>query len=132
MTSDPEILNTVGGATFEFTDIPPTKHFASHSKLDAKARSLLQAEIDTLLQKRVIVLSQPEGTEFVSPIFTVPNTDGSFRLILNLKVLNSFLQYIHFKMDNIRTVIFNVTPGCYMATLDLKSAYYSVPVSHDF
>ena len=48
-------------------------------------------------------------------------------MILNLKDLNGYIPYLHFKMDSIKTVLQNVTPGCFMASLDLKSAYYSVP-----
>ena len=32
-------------------------------------------------------------------------------------------------MESIKTVLQNVTPFCFMASLDLKSAYYSVPVA---
>ena len=35
-------------------------------------------------------------------------------------------------MENIATVLQNITQNCFMASLDLKSAYYTVPVSLDF
>ena len=31
-------------------------------------------------------------------------------------------------MDTLQSILKLVTPGCYMATIDLKDAYYSVPV----
>ncbi len=37
--------------------------------------------------------------------------------------------YRHFKMDSIWTAINLMKPNCYMASIDLKDAYYSVRVS---
>lgn len=54
--------------------------------------------------------------------------DGSFSRILNLKKLNKHVEYLHFKMDSVWTAIRLMTPNCYMASIDLKDAYYSVPI----
>ena len=64
--------------------------------------------------------------EFISPIFTVPKKDGGIRLILNLKSLTPF------KMDNINTILKLITPNCWMAVVDLKDAYHSLPVHPKF
>ena len=48
-------------------------------------------------------------------------------MIVNLKELNKFVEYEHFKMDSIHTCIELMRPNCYMASIDLKNAYYSVP-----
>lgn len=55
--------------------------------------------------------------------------DGSYRLILNLKPLNEFVSYYHFKMDTIQTALKLMRPGCFMASVDLKDAYYSIPIA---
>ena len=49
-------------------------------------------------------------------------------MILNLKPLNEFVSYYHFKMDTIQTALKLMRPGCFMVSFDLKYAYYSVPV----
>ena len=51
-------------------------------------------------------------------------------MILNLKSLNQFVEYHHFKMDTIASAIEMVTPGCFMASIDLKDAYYSVSIAN--
>ena len=61
-----------------------------------------------------------------------PKPGGDLRIILNLKVLNQYVEYWHFKMDNIKVVLASITPGCYMATLDLKHAYHAVKIHDDF
>ena len=38
------------------------------------------------------------------------------------------MSYIQFKMETHQSVLSLITPGCYLASLDLKDAYYSVPI----
>ena len=53
---------------------------------------------------------------------------GRFRLMLNLKKLYEFVDYRHFKIENIHTVTDMMTCGGYVATIDLKEAYHSVSI----
>ena len=50
-------------------------------------------------------------------------------MILNLKHLNEYVKYHHFKMESLQSAIHLMTEGCYMASIDLKDAYYSIPVA---
>ena len=52
-------------------------------------------------------------------------------MILNLKALNKFVDYHHFKMDTFRTALKLIRPGCLMASVDLKVAYYSIPIAEE-
>ena len=52
-------------------------------------------------------------------------------MILNLKNLNKFISHIHFKMDTLQSCINLMTKNCFMASLDLTDAYYSVSISPD-
>ena len=88
----------------------------------------VENEIQKLWYKGVIVHSYHEQGEYISPIFSVQKSDGSIRLILNLKQFNEFVKSTHFKMESIHTIIELVTPGCWMALIDLKDAYYSVKI----
>ena len=85
-----------------------------------------------MLDKQVLRETIHETTEFVSPIFVAKKTDGVTRLILNLEELDEFVKYKHFKMDGIKTITNMVTRKCFMATIDLKDAYYSVAISRLF
>ena len=62
-------------------------------------KTAITREIPSLLDK-VIHLTEPQGG-FVSNIFTVPKSSGKVRLILNLKRLNTFLEYEHFEVEDI-------------------------------
>ena len=97
-------------------------------KFSTKEESFLIKEIEKLLGKGVIRESLHEEGEFISPIFLIPKPPDSFRLILNLKKLNEFVPYVHFKMETINSILTMTTPGCYMTKIDIKDAYYSIPI----
>jgi hypothetical protein len=56
---------------------------------------IIESEISALLEKRAIEETQEIG--FISSIFTIPKKSGGFRPVINLKALNNFVVYNHFK-----------------------------------
>ena len=49
-------------------------------------------------------------------------------MILNLKQFNTDVTYRHFKMESIKEVINIVRPNVYIASIDLKDAFYPIPI----
>ena len=92
-------------------------------------QTIIGNEIDKFILKELIRLTLYEDGQVISPIFIRPK-DGSHRLIFNLKRLNEAVSYHHFKMDTSQTAIKLKRPGCYMTSIDLKDAYYSIPISN--
>ena len=88
----------------------------------------IDREIIKLLDKGVIERTTHSENEFISNIFFRTKKDGSIRLILNLRKLNEEVVYHHFKMETLQHAIQSMSPGCFMASVDLKDAYYSIPV----
>ena len=131
LTSDSEVLDTVEGLPIdldqEFEDLTSTLVQPQYP-LGAEEHTFVEQEIDRLLHIGAICPTTHEPGEFVSPIFVRPKDDESFRLILNLKKLNEYTEYIHFKMDTLTSILRLVRPGAYMAKVDIKDAYYSVPI----
>lgn len=70
--------------------------------------------------------------QFISPIFLIPKSDGSQRFILNLKKLNKFITKQHFKMEDIRTATKLIFKKAFMCSIDLKEAYFLVPIHTDY
>ena len=64
----------------------------------------------------------------LSPIFLVPKPDGFSRFILNFKNLNNYVTRHHFKMESINRAR---ELNCFMASIDLEKAYYSIPIHND-
>ena len=109
LTTDKSILQIVEGDIFDFIDEVPVKHFATNQSFTDQETSFIDEEISKLFLKGVIKPCHHEPVEFVSPIFTVGKSDGGIRMILNLKKLNSYIQYEHFKMDNIYSILNLIT-----------------------
>lgn len=57
---------------------------------------------------------------------------GKVLFVLNLKKLNKYIDPPHFKMTNLILVKNLVFRHCFMVTVDLKDAYFTVPldISH--
>ena len=86
------------------------------------------SEVNKLLKKGIVINTAYEDGEFIPPIFLRWETDGTIRVILNLKNLNQTLEYNHFKMETIHSVSHLIQKNYYMLKIDLKDAYYSVKI----
>ena len=51
-------------------------------------------------------LSLTFSSGFVCSLFVIPKKTGGFRPIVNLKPLNKFIKYEHFKMENLDSARF--------------------------
>ena len=80
----------------------------------------------------VIELAQPplEGG-FYSTLFLVPKKDRGQRPVVNLKAPSKFGTVPHFKMEGIHTLKNLLQPGDWLVKVDLKDAYFSVPIHPD-
>ena len=93
-----------------------------------KEDAFIESEIQNLLKKGVIRNSSHEPGKFISPTFLREKSDGGYRLILNLKKLNESVEYKMFKMETLATIVQLIGPNMYMAKLDIKDIYYSIPI----
>ena len=130
LTSDSEILDIASGLHIEFDSFDNCDPFRDVTyNLSDEDILVIDAEVDKLLSKKVIAPCLPSFDQNVSPVFTCPKKDGTFRMILNLKKINKDISYKHFKMDSLQSALQLVTPLCFMTSVDLKDAYYSVPIA---
>ena len=84
--------------------------------LSEKEEAICEAGVAVLLKKGAIRLV-PDGSKgFVASFFSIkkPKTLDEYRPIAELKPLNTFIQYEHFKMEGLDTVRFLLQPGDYM------------------
>ena len=85
------------GQPIEFITTPYQRVVPREKKiLDLDEQHVIDTEIDKILAKGVITPSSNEEGEYISPIFTRAKKHGSFRVILNLKCLNTYVQYHQF------------------------------------
>ena len=109
LTTNPNILSVISGDKTEFADAPKIQHKARSPQFSDEGSNLIKDEIDKLLTKGVIKETCHEEKEFVSPIFISHKSNGGIRLILNLKQLNKNIEYHHFKMESISTILNLIT-----------------------
>jgi len=130
-TSDQYILDAVAGYKIEFANGAPSQCSAwpRPYKLGVCEIKAVDQEIVKLKSKGVIEPTSNEGQQYISNIFTRPKKDGGYRMILDLSQFNEYVEKKHFKMETFANALTLISPGDYMASVDLKDAYYTVPIS---
>ena len=131
-TDDPCILQTVAGYCIEFEKKPFQANIPNEIKLSEEQKKCVDIEIQELLKKGAIVQSEWEQNQFISNIFIVPKPNGRFIPIINLKYLNYFVSYEHFKQETFKTVLELVQEKDYFTNIDMQDAYFSVSVEQFF
>ena len=87
--------------------------------------------MDCLLAKRAIEHVPPAetGQGFYSTFFVVPKKPEGLRPILNLRPFNHSVVRKGFKLDSVKSVQNELRPGDFAFSIDLKDAYYHIPVA---
>ena len=80
------------------------------------------------LAKGVFIEYEQDNGGFISTIFTRQQKDGSSRTILNLRHLNQYVNYHNFKTESLNNAFKIIKKGVWMASVDLKDAFFTVPV----
>ena len=128
ITTDQFILQTIQGYRLEFFAVPQQVVAPVTVVKGLTQQNVMQEEIEKLLLKGAIQLVSPSNGQFVSRLFLVPKKTGDLRPVINLRPLNKFIIRKHFKMENLQNVTQLVRKGDYMVTIDLKDAYFSIPI----
>ena len=133
ITKDPWILNTIHGFHINFSRTPPLTHsppLLQDPSMTKEQAMILSEEIHSLLKKSAITCLPPQpGPGFYSNVFVVPKRDGGWRPIINLQKLNNYIHCPHFKMENIFSLRDILKKGDWLAKIDLKDAYLTVPMA---
>ena len=133
LTSDWRILREIKGHQLEFKSAPVQERPPFNINFSSKENDVIRNEIDTLLAKGAISVSQHEEGEFISNIFVVEKKEsGKFRVILNVKGLNEFVEKHHIKMDTLLSALALIEQGDWMTSIDFTDAYYSIPIDKEF
>ncbi|XP_040261452.1 uncharacterized protein LOC120977528 [Bufo bufo] len=91
-------------------------------------RVLVDSELSDLVRKGAVEPAPGPPYGVISNIFLVAKKGGQMRPVINLRALNAFVVYRHFKMEGIHLLRDLLQMGDWMVKLDLKDAYLMVPV----
>ena len=86
--------------------------------------SVIWLEVQKLLKIGVVKEVLPVAEQIVSTVFLVPKKNGSQRMISNLRRLNQYIDYEHFKISSVSEARMLVQHGSFMASVDLEKVYY--------
>lgn len=132
LTSDKNILDIVKGVKLDFLNWPVQEKIPRPYRMNQEQSGFIDSELRILLEKSIIErVETPEG-QYVSNIFLRPKPNNKFRMIIDLSMLNNDIEKQHFKMQHLEVAIDMLTRGCFLASIDLKDAYYSVPINPQF
>ena len=127
---NPTVIDWVtNGVEFDFkSQITPFYYTNNkHSKLEHR---FLQKEIRRLFSCGVI--ERCKDPAYISPISCVPKKNSDFRLIINLRHLNTHCKQLYHKIEDIRHVAEIVKPNDILASVDLKDSFYHFKIKPSF
>ena len=81
-----------------------------------------------MLAKGALEIARDPGPGFYSRLFLVEKATGGWRPVIDLSHLNDFVQLTPFKMETVASVLLSVREGDFLASLDLKDAYFQIPI----
>ena len=131
ITKDPWVLQVVSGYQIEFLDNPVQRNTPPPIPSSLDHQTIIDQEVWELLSKEAVHFVQPDSLQepgFISSLFVIPKKGGGHRPVINLKPLNCFIPYEHFKMESIHMLKDLLKKGDYMVKIDLKDAYLTVPI----
>ena len=98
-------------------------------EMSQSSSPLIREEIKTLLKKRAVDRVQNPGTPgFYSLIFLVPKKNGKLCLIIDLSLLNCYIEKQSFKMETVKLVRQSMKLNDWAVSIDLTDVYLHVPI----
>ena len=80
-----------------------------------------------LLKGATEIVSDP-GPGFYSRLFLVEKATGGWRPVIDLSPLNRFIRLTPFKMETVASVLASIREDDFMASIDLRDAYFQIPI----
>ena len=130
LTKDQELLALAGYQILLVMD-PVQEKTPKVSKLNQEKQKQVDREGKAMLEKGSISKVCHRKGEFLSSLFLISKKDGGNRPVTNLKDLNRFIPYKHFKVEGLHCLKYVLQKRDYMCKIDLKDAYFSVPLHKD-
>ncbi len=123
------------GYRLDFTEDPPLtrERILDSTPRDPLKFSAMQDLLKDLCAKDVVEDVTLENTPgFFGRFFMVPKKSGEYRGILDLSALNNYIRKERFKMDTAESIREQLRQGDWVISLDLKDAYYHIPVHRGY
>ena len=125
-----------------FSGEPGSTHLASHRIATGEAKPVshqprripqvwqekVREEVNDMIAAGVI---EPSSSPWTSPVVPVRKKDGTLRLCIDYRQLNSVTQDDKYQMPRVEEMVERLGKAKYISKLDLAKGYYQVPVEPD-
>jgi hypothetical protein len=111
--------------------IPHQIEFKNHRSLYKKWKFSSEQAFKLVEAGAVGIWDRPELPMIIHPMGVVDSA-GKDMMIVNARYLNLFLEALPFRYEKLRDILAFTFEGSFMATWDLKSGYFHVPIHKDF
>ena len=81
-----------------------------------------------MLEKGAIEVVVDLDLGFYSRLFLVEKATGGWRPVIDLSPLNGFVRQTPFKMETVSSVLSSIRENDFLASIDLRDAYFQIPV----
>ena len=124
-----QVSDIIQGYKIPFAE-EPSQRFHPFTKVNSEEeRGLILQEINSLSAKYAIEEVPMSEFCYFSNMFLVARKSGGKRPVLNLQPLNNFVPDETFKMEGIHLLTDFLKPDYFMIKLDMRDAYYSIPIN---
>ena len=123
LTKDSEILGLVEEYKVPFNKNPVQQKIKETTHTNLDQRHQVQVEKDNMLKKGAICQTSHLKEEFLSNVFLVEKKGRGNHPAINLKHLNQFIPYQHFKMEGLFCLREMLQKDGFMCKLDIKHIF---------
>ena len=113
------------GYNIEFKEIQFNKNYLTKCLFLETRNNFFLVEVGKLMGKGAMRRASFDPNQFLPNQFTISKKGDELRPVINLKPLNHFVEYHHFKMEGLSSLLVS------MITMDLRDAFLSVPTHAD-
>lgn len=108
------------------TNSPPIKQ--RYYPVNPVMQKQIDQELDEMLKNDIV---EPSDSGWASPILLVKKKDGNYRFCVDYRKLNSVTMPDSYPLPYISNVLDKLRNAHYLSSLDIKSAYWQVPVAEE-
>ena len=100
-----------------------------YRSMNPSKRKDLKEKIQNLREKDLIT---PTHSEWAAPTVLVPKRDGSYRLVIDYRKLNSQTVKTSWPLPRISDILYNLEGSCFFSSLDLCSGFHQMEIEEEY